>query len=153
MMKTGFCFASAAVMLGLGGLIRAGAYPLTLTLPPRAIPAPPPPDIPVLLGSWHDGRCLLLPPGVTPFEAVSDTITFRQDGTFTQVINKAMGRLKETGTYTVASNHLTLRYLIGSGKPGAYEFSRKGDFLLLQRAGSSQSETRTLSRVQNRDAS
>ena len=151
MTKTRFYLLSAAVALGI---CSAGqAYPLTIPLPPKAIPAPPPnPNIPVLLGSWHDGPCLLLPPGVTPFEAVSDTITFRQDGTFTQAVNKATGRLTETGRYTVTGNRLTLDYL-GALKPEAYEFSRKGELLLLQRAGSGQSEVRTLSRVQNRDAS
>ena len=142
---------SAAMMLGCCRM--ACAYPLTIPLPSRAIPAPPPnPNIPVLLGSWHDGPCLLLPPGVTPFEAASDTITFQADGTFTQIINKATGRLKETGRYTVTGSRLTLSYL-GALKPETYEFSRKGELLLLQRAGSGQSEVRTLSRVQNRDAS
>ncbi len=153
MTKTGFYFITAAVVLGLSGTNRVGAYPLIITLPLRAIPTPPPPSAPVLLGSWHDGQCLLLPPGITPFEAVSDTIAFRQDGTFTQDINKATGRLKETGTYTVAGTRLTLSYLVGSVKPDTYEFSRKGDLLLLQRTGSGQAETRTLARVQNRDAS
>ena len=154
MTKTRFYWIAAAVMLGLSGINHASAYPLAIPLPSQAISAPPPnPAIPVLLGSWHDGPCLLLPPGITPFEAVSDTITFRQDGTFTQDINKATGRLKKTGTYIVSGARLTLSYLMGPAKPAAYEFSRKGDLLLLQRAGSGQTETRTLSRVQNRDAS
>lgn len=155
MTRTRFCLLPAVVAaVGFCGIGQANAFPPAISLPPRAIPVPPPnPGIPVLLGSWHDGQCLLLPPGITPFEAVSDTITFRQDGTFTQVINKATGRLKETGTYRVTSTHLTLIYLIGSGNPSRYEFSRKGDLLLLLRAGSSASETRTLSRAQNRDAS
>ena len=153
MTKTRFYLLPAAVALGFCGIGQANAFHLAIPLPPRAIPAPPPPNIPVLLGSWHDGPCLLMPPGVTPFEAVSDTLTFRQDGTFTQVVNKATGRLKEAGTYTVAGNNLTLHYLLEPVKPLAYEFSRKGDLLLLQRAGSGASETRTLSRAQNRDAS
>ncbi len=137
MTRTRFCLLPAVVAVGFCGIGQATAFPLAVPLPPRAIPAPPPnPGIPVLLGSWHDGPCLLPPPGITPFEAVSDTITFRQGGTFTQVINKATGRLEKTGTYTVAGAHLTLRYLIGSGTPAAYEFSRKGDTLLLQPAGS-----------------
>ena len=152
MTKTRFYLLSAASMLGICSM--GHAYPLTIPLPPKAIPAPPPnPSVPVLLGSWHDGPCLLLPPGVTPFEAVSDTITFRQDGTFTQAINKATGRLEKTGTYTAAGTHLTLRYSVGPATPAAYEFSRKGEMLFLQRAGSGQSDVRTLSRVQNRDAS
>ena len=155
MTRTRFCLLPAVVAaVGFCGIGQANAFPPAISLPPRAIPVPPPnPSIPALLGSWHDGQCLLLPPGITPFEAVSDTITFRRDGAFTQVINKATGRLKETGTYSVTSTHLTLSYLVGSVKPDAYEFSRKGDLLLLQRAGSGQAETRTLSRVQNRDAS
>lgn len=135
MTKTCYCTVLAAVLLGLTVLNHTEAYPLTITLPSRAIPAPSPPSIPFLLGSWHDGPCLLLPPGITPFEAVSDTITFRQDGTFTQDINKATGRLKKTGTYTVSATHLTLNYLIGSGKPNAYEFSGRGDTLLLKPVG------------------
>ena len=134
MTKTRFYLLSAASMLGICS--KGHAYPLTIPLPPQAIPAlPPNPSIPVLLGSWHDGPCLLLPPGVTPFEAVSDTITFRQDGTFTQDINKATGRLKETGTFAVTGNRLTLSYW-GTLKPEVYEFSRKGNTLFLQPVGS-----------------
>lgn len=131
----------AAVLLGLTGLNHAGAYPQAITLPSAAISVPPlNPNVAALLGSWQDGHCHLLPPGITPFEAVSDTITFRQDGTFTQVINKATGRLKETGTYMVADSHLTLNYLVGSGKPNTYEFSCKGDTLLLQPTGAGAKE-------------
>lgn len=135
MTKTRFCLIPAIVAIGFCGIGQANAFPLAIPLPPRAIPAPPPTSIPVLLGSWQDGRCFLLPPGITPFEAVSDTITFRQDGMFTQDINKAAGRLKKTGTYTVAGTRLTLNYLIGPVKPLAYEFSGKGDTLLLKPVG------------------
>jgi len=153
MTKTRFYLISAAVMLGLSGINHAHAYRLTITLPPRAIPAPPPPIIPVLLGSWHDGQCLLLPPGVVPFETVFDTITFQANGTFTEVIQKATGTLREQGQYTVSGSRLTLDFLLALRKPAQYEFSRSGAFLLLRPAGSGASETRTLARVQNRDAS
>ena len=126
---------SAAAALGICSL--GHAAPPAIPLPPKAIPAPPPnPNIPALIGSWQDKQCLLLPPGITPFEAVSDAITLRQDGTFTQSISKATGRLEKTGTYTLAGTHLTLRYLVGTGTPAAYEFSRKGDTLFLKLAGS-----------------
>ena len=154
MTRTRFYFVPAIVAIGFCGIGHADAYPLTITLPSRAIPAPPPnPTIPVLLGSWHDGPCLLLPPGVIPFEAVSDTITFRQDGTFTQVINKATGTVRKTGSYRVNGTRLTLNYLVSPIKPVQYEFSRNGGLLLLHPAGSGQSETRILSRIQNRDGS
>lgn len=147
MTKTSFYAVLAAVMLDLTGLRRAGAYPLTITLPPKAIPAPPPnSSIPPLLGSWHDGQCVLLPPGITSFEAVSDTITFRQDGTFTQDINKATGRLKESGTYTVAGSRLTLCYLAASTNATIYNFSHTGNTLLLQPIGTGKGKVLTLDR-------
>ena len=138
MSTTRFSLCAAAVSLaaGLCGTDHAGAAPLSIPLPLQAVPAPPTVPSPLLLGVWQDKQCLLLPPGISPFEAVSDAITLRQDGTFTQAINKATGRLKETGTFTVAGTHLTLRYLVGTGTPAAYEFSRKGETLFLQRTGS-----------------
>lgn len=138
-------FAAVAALSFLGGIHQASAAPLTAPLPLKAIPAPPP-AIPALLGSWHDGKCLLLPPGITSFEAVSDTLTFRADGTFTQSVNKAAGIVKKTGTYTVSGSRLTLNYLLGPLVPTQYDFSRKGDLLLLQPAGSGKAALRTLSR-------
>ena len=102
--------------------------------PSHAISAPPTASAlgsPVV-GTWHDGPCLLLPPGITPFEAVSDTLTFRADGTFTQTVDKATGRVPSRGAYTVTGSRLTLSYLFGTQKPALYEFSRAGDRLLLQ---------------------
>jgi hypothetical protein len=135
-----------AALCFIGAISQASAYPLAISLPSHAIPTPPNPAIPVLLGSWHDGKCLILPPGVIPFEAVSDTLTFRSDGTFTQEVNKATGIVRSTGRYTVNGSHLTLNYLFGTLKPVCYDFSRKGDLLLLQPADSGKDALRTLSR-------
>ncbi len=125
------------------------AEPLVIPLPSHAIIASPAASTfgsPVA-GAWHDGPCLLLPPGITPFEAVSDTLTFRADGTWTQTIEKATGRVQRRGTYTLTGNRLTLSYLLGMSKPVLYEFSRTGDRLLLQPVGLSRSVARTLIRV------
>ena len=128
----------------------ACAEPLVIPLPSHAIPAPPAASAlgSPLLGSWHDSQCLLLPPGVTPFETVSDTLTFRADGTFTQTIEKATGCVPSRGSYTVTGSRLTLFYLFGTQKPAQYEFSRTGgDRLQLQPVGLSKSAIRMLSRV------
>ena len=143
-----FVFAAAlAAALGSGGQV--AAYPLTLTLPPPSVAAAPP--VPaagslVLLGSWHDGRCSLLPPGVTPFEAVYDTLAFHADGTFLQTIEKATGTLHEQGRYTVTGSRLTLDYLFDAQKPAQYEFVRTGDRLLLQPVGLGKMAAWTLQR-------
>lgn len=146
MPSTRFYLLTAALFCGLG---RASAAPLVIALPSHAISAPPaasalgsPVD-----GAWRDGPCLLLPPGITPFEAVSDTLTFCADGTFTQTINKATGRLQMRGTYTLAGSRLTLNSPLGLLKPAQYEFSRTGDRLLLQPVGLGKSAARTLIRV------
>ena len=87
-----FCLVTAMLFYSVSC---AYGEPLVIPLPSHAIPAPPAASAlgsPVI-GSWHDGSCLLLPPGITPFEAVSDTLTFRADGTFTQTVEKATGRV------------------------------------------------------------
>ena len=146
MPATRLCLLAAALLCSIGC---ACAEPPVLPLPPHAISAPPAASAfgsPVA-GSWHDGPCLLLPPGITPFEAVSDTLTFRADGTFTQTVDKATGRVPSRGTYTVTGSRLTLSYLFGTQKPALYEFSRSGDRLLLQPIGLGKIAVRTLSRV------
>ncbi len=127
----------------------ACAEPLVIPLPSHTTTAPPAANAlgSPLLGSWHDGPCLLLPPGITPFEVVSDTLTFRADGTWTQTVEKATGRVPSRGAYTVAGSRLTLFYLFGSQKPALYEFSRAGDRLLLQPVGLGKSAAWTLLRV------
>ncbi len=141
-----FCFLAATLFCSIS---RACTEPLVIPLPPHTISTPPAASAlgsPVI-GSWHDGLCLLLPPGVTPFEAVSDTLTFRADGTFTQTVEKATGRVPSRGTYTVTGSRLTLFYLFGPPKPVQYEFSRAGDRLRLQPVGLSRSAAWTLSRT------
>jgi hypothetical protein len=128
---------------------QAQAEPLVIPLPSHTITAPPAASAlgsPVA-GAWHDGPCLLLPPGITLFETVSDTLTFRADGTWTQTIEKATGRVQRRGTYTLTGNRLTLSSLLGTPKPALYEFSRTGDRLLLQPVGLGKSAARTLDRV------
>ena len=146
MLTARFCFVATMLFCSV---CCAYAEPLVIPLPSHAIPAPPAASAlgsPVV-GSWHDGPCLLLPPGITPFEAVSDTLTFRADGTFTQTVDKATGRVPSRGTYTVAGSRLTLSYLFGTQKPALYEFSRAGDRLQLQPVGLDKVAARTLSRV------
>ena len=101
----------------------------------------------VLFGAWHDGRCSLLPPGVTSFEAVYDTLAFHADGTFLQTIEKATGALHEQGRYTVTGSRLTLDHLFDARKPAQYEFVRTGDRLLLQPVSLGKMVTWTLMRV------
>ncbi len=127
--------------------IHAGASPPAVTLPPHALTVPPAAALSILVGTWDDKPCLLLPPGITPFEAVSDMLTFRADGTYAQTIEKATGRLQTRGTYTAAGGHLTLSFPLGLLKPVQYEFSRAGDRLLLQPVGLGKSAGRTLMRV------
>ena len=147
MLLTRLFFAAAlAAAFGSGGQV--AAYPLTITLPPSTVTAP---GGPILPGSWHDGRCLLLPPGVTPFEAVYATLTFRTDGTFSQAIEKATGTLHEQGRYTVTGSRLTLDYLFDTRKSAQYEFSRTGDRLLLQPVSLSKTAAWTLQRIGARE--
>ena len=151
LLKRFFFAAALAAALGSGGQV--ATYPLTLTLPPPSVTTPPVPAAGslVLLGAWHDGRCLLLPPGVTPFEAVYDTLAFHADGTFLQTIEKATGTLHEQGRYTVAGSRLTLDYLFDARKPAQYEFVRTGDRFLLQPVGLGKMAAWTLMRVGARE--
>ena len=132
-----------------GGIGQAAAYPLSIALPSHAVTAPlvSAAGVSLLLGQWHDGSCLLLPPGITPFETATDTLTFRADGTFAQVIQKATGTLQARGRYTVTGSRLTLDYLFGTQKPAQYDLSRTGDILLLQSVSGGKTVVRTLVRV------
>ena len=131
-----FLVAAAGTVCALG---QANAAPLII--------APPlPPAAAAMLGSWQDAKHLLLPPGIGAFETVSDVIRFKPDGTFTQTINKATGRVREAGQYTVTGSRLTLSYVLGSEKPARYEFSRAADHLLLTLVGPAKPETVTLFR-------
>lgn len=145
-MKTRFCLISAAMMFGGSGSIHADAGPPAITLPSHVVSTPPA-ALPVLVGTWNDEPCLLLPPGITLFETITDRLTFRADGTFAQTIDKATGRLQTRGTYMVAGSRLTLSFPLGLLKPAQYEFSRTGDRLLLQPVGLGKSAGRTLMRV------
>jgi len=141
-----FCFSAALLAFAVLCLLKiADAAPAT-TRAPRAIGAPPAvfAPVPTLLGSWHDGLCLLLPPGVSLFETVSDTLVFQSDGTFTQTIEKATGTLHTRGYYSVAGSRLTLSSLMGTDKPLQYDFSRTGDRLLLQPVGPGKTAAWTL---------
>ena len=137
-------FVLAAALCSVGPV---SAAPLVIPLPPHAISAPPaasPLGSP-LLGQWHDSSRLMLPPGITPFETVSDTLTFRADGTWTQTIEKATGRLQTRGSYTVTGARLTLSFLAGTGT-AQYEFLRIGDHLQLQSVALGKPTVLTLSR-------
>ena len=69
MLLTRLFFAAAlAAAFGSGGQV--AAYPLTITLPPSTVTAP---GSPILPGSWHDGRCLLLLP-VSPGKTAAWTL-------------------------------------------------------------------------------
>lgn len=150
MLAIRFCFLTAALFCGFVCLFgRVSAEPLVISLPSPAVTTPPAGSelgSPVA-GVWRDGSCLLLPPGVTPFEAFSDTLTFQADGTFTQTVDKATGRLRTRGTYTIAGSRLTLSFPLGLLKPAQYEFSRIGDRLLLQPVGLGKTAAQTLLRV------
>ncbi len=87
-----------------------------------------------LNGKWQDVLCRLLPPGISPFETVSDTLTFQPDGTFTQTIEKATGTFHSSGMYTVAGTRLSLSFPLGT-HPVLYKLSRTGDRLRLQSVG------------------
>lgn len=143
-----FCSVAAALAVLSCAAGPANADPLVITLPSRMISTPQiaASALPLLLGKWHDGSCLFLPPGITPFETVSDTLTFHANGTFTQTIEKATGRLRTGGNYTVAGTRLTLSFLLGTGS-AQYEFSRIGDHLQLQLVKPGKSTVRTLSQV------
>ena len=87
------------------------AYPLAIALPSRVVSAPPPSlDIPLMLGAWQDTGGLLLPPGIGHFETYSDVVTFRADGTWTQVIDRSGGRTRGAGYYTWDGSHLGLGF-------------------------------------------
>ncbi len=148
MQTSRFCLSlplMAALACGIGPV---SAEPLAVALPPHSITTLPAASLlgSPLLGKWHDGPCLLLPPGITPFETVSDTLAFHADGTFTQTIEKATGRLQTRGSYSVAGSRVTLSFLFGTSSL-QYGFFRIGNQLQLQPVGPGKIVVRTLSRV------
>jgi hypothetical protein len=80
-------------------------------------------------GSWKGG---LLPPGITGFEAIQSSVTFRPDGNFTVTVEKPTGTFKRQGSYSLKDGVLALTYAFGSSAPARYRLTRTGKSLGLQ---------------------
>lgn len=82
-----------------------------------------------VVGAWEGG---LLPPGISPFETIRSTVTFRADGTYTLRVVKPTGEFGGSGTYRVEGNTLTLGALSGSAAEECFRASRRGPTLTLE---------------------
>ena len=75
-----------------------------------------------LSGNWVGN---VLPPGISPFEVICSTVTFRPDGTFQVVTEKPTGFFRGAGTYSVQGREVSLSF---PSTPSAYyRLTRSGD--------------------------
>ena len=75
-----------------------------------------------LSGNWVGN---VLPPGISPFEVIRNTVTFRPDGTFLVVTEKPTGSFRGAGTYSVQGYAVSLSF--PNTAPAHYRFTRSGD--------------------------
>ena len=77
-----------------------------------------------LSGNWLGN---VLPPGISPFEVIRSTVTFRPDGTFQVVTEKPTGSFRGAGTYSVQGREASLSF---PSTPSAhFRLTRSGDKL------------------------
>ena len=75
-----------------------------------------------LSGNWVGN---VLPPGISPFEVICSTVTFKSDGTFQVVTEKPTGFFRGAGTYSVQGREVSLSF---PSTPSAYyRLTRSGD--------------------------
>ena len=75
-----------------------------------------------LSGNWVGN---VLPPGISPFEVIRNTVTFRPDGTFQVVTEKPTGAFRGAGTYSIQGSIAALSF--PSTAPAYYRLTRSGD--------------------------
>jgi len=80
-----------------------------------------------LSGNWLGN---VLPPGISPFEVIRSTVTFKSDGTFQVVTEKPTGSFRGAGTYSIRGSTAALSF--PSTAPAYYRLTRSGDKLNLQ---------------------
>lgn len=85
-----------------------------------------------IFGTWQGG---LLPPGISPFETIQSTTTFRPDGTYTLRVVKPTGTFAGSGTFRVDSEILTLNATGGVASVNSFRASRHETTLTLQPIG------------------
>ena len=77
-----------------------------------------------LSGNWVGN---VLPPGISPFEVICSTVTFRPDGTFQVVTEKPTGSFRGAGTYSIHGRAAALSF--PSTAPAHFRLTRSGDKL------------------------
>ena len=110
-------------LLLFAGVISTALYAsLALALPATRSDSGQPGANGALSGNWVGN---VLPPGISPFEVIRSTVTFRPDGTFQVVTEKPTGSFRGAGTYSVQGRAVSLSF--PSTAPAYYRLTRSGD--------------------------
>ncbi len=109
-------------LLACAGMIGMALWSSDGLALPGIRPAPDQPTIHTALsGNWLGD---VLPPGISPFEVIRSTVTFKPDGTFNVVVETPTGSFRGAGSYSVQGHTVSLSF--PSRAPVSYRLTRSG---------------------------